>query len=1299
MSRALLSRSVVGRFALAVLLLLAVMSVPVATQVPGQNVNMISVDKYLQKQNEVEVAISSLNPCHIGGAANDYRTVNNVDLNDTGEIGDSWIGFYLSTDCGDTWLNYIMPDYGVYYTSAADPVLRAGPGGGFYLGHIQFNRGVNWGKVAIARYVDYNNVEGVPRPATPAEDQSDLSASPVGFVGFLDVAKGSAGQFLDKPSIAVAPGRGKACKVPGGTVPSTNVYMAWSEFLSNSVAGARSKVIFARSTDCAKSLDGPAVKLSEGYPLGQGTSIAVHPTDPNIIYVAWRQIAVDRYPNAIMIVKSVDGGKSFTKPRAVTGKSYRPFDQPTTSTTFRTTGYPSIVMDEDGRLYLAYADRIGFDTYAGFVPTDDPSNDTKIILQSSRVVVTSTRDGVGWEPAQQLDELGSASPRHQFMPAVAYAGGRLNFTWYDLEYDNSGLSTPYANEKDALPSKGGSGNRRTLDIRAAQADKGWPLFPNVYGVSELNDPKKKVSLYLAETGPDVTPPGEQRNFNPPNFKLYSGGRKPFMGDYIGTAGVQWIIDGAGQWVFNGANVDPSNSVLRTFQTAWTDNRDAFVGLAGIEGTENPDLTHIVPGSGGSCGLGSVDLAKANSRNANIYTSRITPGLYLSALGNSKPTDKIDRAFALNVENGTPTDMEVQLAITAPSGVVASFKQGAASPVLETVTIPKFSSTARTVYVGKTNSTQPYPRIIVRAQQVGGDDLKAAVVLNPAPNNPLLIQPSNTTVPIGGDTPKETHTPRVEAPRVEAQSSRNPRVEAPRVEANSAEAPRVEAPRVEAPRVEAPRVEAPRVEAPRVEASAYENAPFTEITYGMTNDGNTTSAVNLNVFPSVPTTGYAFQLIGWRASQKPGVDEDCALTYFDEPQVFLNQVLAVGDLGFGGLSDLPSIVVRPGETVRWTLRAYDVINDGTFQQFCTDPFTAPGVDDCNHKLTTEVTAQAANTDEGAPSSGTWPLVRSMFRIVAPTLPLRAATLGRPYSVTFALEGTPTTPVTWVASELPAGLSINPGTGEVSGTPLQTGTFTFAVEATDDSPSPDGPHTDTRTFTIEVVLVPGDMIVADADFGDPGRLLLIAPGGATAVFASLPAGVRPDDVARGPNGDYYVTDASSGTVLRVSPSGVVSTLFTLDTLTRAPFAIAVDPDGSLYIGDNETDTVYHYVSSGSSWSAVASLPLGGPSPLLLQALDLAVVGHGVVVVAYNQHGGTTAGTTSAIEVMSFNSTPSVSAILAPPYAGVSGVIPSEHLRPGRRLRRAVRCDRPGGGGQPAESRHNARPVSHFGQWLGF
>ena len=47
----------------------------------GRNVNMVSGtqlpggDPYLQRQNEISLAISTRNPLHMLGGANDYRTV------------------------------------------------------------------------------------------------------------------------------------------------------------------------------------------------------------------------------------------------------------------------------------------------------------------------------------------------------------------------------------------------------------------------------------------------------------------------------------------------------------------------------------------------------------------------------------------------------------------------------------------------------------------------------------------------------------------------------------------------------------------------------------------------------------------------------------------------------------------------------------------------------------------------------------------------------------------------------------------------------------------------------------------------------------------------------------------------------------------------------------------------------------------------------------------------------------------------------------------------------------------------
>jgi large repetitive protein len=65
-------------------------------------------------------------------------------------------------------------------------------------------------------------------------------------------------------------------------------------------------------------------------------------------------------------------------------------------------------------------------------------------------------------------------------------------------------------------------------------------------------------------------------------------------------------------------------------------------------------------------------------------------------------------------------------------------------------------------------------------------------------------------------------------------------------------------------------------------------------------------------------------------------------------------------------------------------------------------------------------------------------------------LSEATLGIPYSATLSVTGL-ASPVIWsVIGQLPAGLTLGSTTGIISGTPTQTGLFSFVVEATDPQP---------------------------------------------------------------------------------------------------------------------------------------------------------------------------------------------------------------------------------------------------------
>src|SRR5438309_2563209 len=102
-----------------VLVWLVVLMSCVATfaQVAGQNINMVSGtnwpagDPFLQRQNEPSIAVSSRNPEHMLGGANDYRTVDIPNPNAPNILGDAWLGVYSSLDGGDTWKSTLLPGY------------------------------------------------------------------------------------------------------------------------------------------------------------------------------------------------------------------------------------------------------------------------------------------------------------------------------------------------------------------------------------------------------------------------------------------------------------------------------------------------------------------------------------------------------------------------------------------------------------------------------------------------------------------------------------------------------------------------------------------------------------------------------------------------------------------------------------------------------------------------------------------------------------------------------------------------------------------------------------------------------------------------------------------------------------------------------------------------------------------------------------------------------------------------------------------------------------------------------------
>ncbi|MHC4714983.1 MAG: putative Ig domain-containing protein, partial [Planctomycetota bacterium] len=204
----------------------------------------------------------------------------------------------------------------------------------------------------------------------------------------------------------------------------------------------------------------------------------------------------------------------------------------------------------------------------------------------------------------------------------------------------------------------------------------------------------------------------------------------------------------------------------------------------------------------------------------------------------------------------------------------------------------------------------------------------------------------------------------------------------------------------------------------------------------------------------------------------------------------------------------------------------------------------------------------------------------------------------YSETLAATGG-VTPYSWsiVSGSLPAGLSLNSGTGEISGTPTTSGTSNFTVRATDSNTPAD---TDDQALSI---YVPDDLVVTTASLAD-GQIgiayseTLAATGGVTPyswsiVSGSLPAGLSLNS-GTGEISGTPTTGGTSNFTVRATDSNTPAdtddqalSIYVPDDLVVTTSSL---PDGQVGVGYSETLAATGGVTPYSWAVVVGSLPAG-------------------------------------------------------------------------------------------------------------
>lgn len=519
-----------------------------------------------RQQNEPAVAINPQDPQVLVAGANDYCG--------TATIGDAWLGVYVSVDSGVTWVNSLLPGYPTdtstegqasaiftRATAAADPIMDWDNENRLFYGGITFNRSTP-------------NPSGVAVPGngdmTVSTFEYDPSA-PLGlnYVRTVIVGQGTpsifgTGRFNDKPSLRVddwpdSPHEG-------------NVYVSWTLFQGNA---GNDQILFARSTDHGASFSHP-IKISTRVAVAQSSDVAVAPD--GAVYVFWRQfdVFIPGIDDAIVFVKSTDGGATFSDPAVV--RTIVPYDRADQYVTGgfardcgdgpfacvsdfvfeRTHAAPQAVVDADGNVYV---------TWEEVVPAADNGDTYRPDGQSRAVVSTSTDGGATWGAPVAIDPQASG---HQWWPNLEFdrTTGTIVAIYYDTRSDPSySVNRPPGNTAEGISVCGG----------AAVCD-----VVNAF-VAASADGTTWTSIKVSTVG------------HLPSYEMFGDRNVPFHGDYL------WI-DANGGTVFG----------------AWTDNRDVVPGDDIRETIDDGfDVLQCRPAAS------SPDLCpNAGGVNQNIYGARV-----------------------------------------------------------------------------------------------------------------------------------------------------------------------------------------------------------------------------------------------------------------------------------------------------------------------------------------------------------------------------------------------------------------------------------------------------------------------------------------------------------------------------------------------------------------------------------------------------------------------------------------------------------------------------------------------------
>ena len=357
-------------------------------------------------QNETAIAVDPNNANRVVAAANDYVTRTwSCSINGTpcSALGDGYSGTYASNDGGQTWcctssdpshLGTLIPGVnrlaGGQYDAGGDPALAWDSRGHVYYAGLGFNRTSAANTVTVNRgsFDGSGNLSwGAPTFINPTTSPSIFNDKE-----WIAADHNVASPFRDR------------------------VYVTWTRFVFNANTGAyvQSPIFFAASSDGGATFSTPK-SISGNVLYGQGSRPVVGPDGS--LYVFWDGSTRLASLNSTYVVKSTDGGASWSKPTAISQLTDSALLR---NTVFRNNSFPAAAVAANGDLYATWTTETSGNALSGDTSCASWLGSIAPGCRSYAVYSKSTNGGATWSaPARVF----AAAPRTAIGYPVTQPGG------------------------------------------------------------------------------------------------------------------------------------------------------------------------------------------------------------------------------------------------------------------------------------------------------------------------------------------------------------------------------------------------------------------------------------------------------------------------------------------------------------------------------------------------------------------------------------------------------------------------------------------------------------------------------------------------------------------------------------------------------------------------------------------------------------------------------------------------------------------------------------------------------------